>query len=152
MAKNYFGSGHMVQVGLVVRDIDKSAKAYAELFGVEVPEVIITGTEEEAHTKYKGESTQARAKLAFFNMGSLDLELIEPIGGPSTWRDFLEEKGEGVHHIAFNIQGTDVVTEGLAEKGIPVVQQGDYTGGRYTYVSGEEQLGLVVELLENFGK
>ena len=150
MSKSYFGSGHMVQVGLVVKDIEKSSKAYAELFGMEVPEVMVTDPEEEAHTRYKGEPSPARAKLAFFDMGSLSLELIEPIDGPSTWRDFLEEKGEGVHHIAFNIKDTEGVTKGLGEKGIPVVQQGDYTGGRYTYVSSEKALGVVVELLENF--
>jgi len=149
MGKSRFGSSTMCQVGLVVKDVEKSAKAYAELFGTEVPEIIVTDPEEKAHTRYRGEPTQARARLAFFDMGSLSLELIEPVGGPSTWKEFLDEKGEGVHHIAFHIKGTDEVVEGLEEKGIPVVQQGDYTGGRYTYVSSEKALSVIVELLEN---
>ncbi|GFR39044.1 hypothetical protein PRECH8_23400 [Insulibacter thermoxylanivorax] len=54
---------------------------------------------------YNGEVTAARAKLAFFDMGSLQLELIEPDEHPSTWREHLDQHGEGVHHIAFQIQG-----------------------------------------------
>ena len=151
MARNYFGSNVICQVGLVVRDIEASAKKYAALFGVEVPPIITTAPESEAHTRYQGTPTEARAKLAFFKMGDqLSLELIEPIGGPSTWRDFLEQKGEGVHHLALRVKGTDALTAELAAKGIPVVQQGDYTGGRYTYLSSEHELGVAIELLENF--
>lgn len=151
MSKNYFGSSVICQVGLVVRDIEASAKKYATLFGVEVPPIIITAPESEAHTRYQGAPTEARAKLAFFKMGEqMSLELIEPIGGPSTWRDFLEQKGEGVHHLAFRVKDTDELTSELATKGIPVVQQGDYTGGRYTYLSSEHELAVAVELLENF--
>ena len=151
MGKNYFGSNVICQVGLVVRDIEASIKKYAALFGVEAPPIITTAPESEAHTRYQGAPTEARAKLAFFKMGEqLSLELIEPIGGPSTWRDFLEQKGEGVHHLAFRVKGTDALTGELAAVGIPVVQQGDYTGGRYTYLSSEHELAVAVELLENF--
>ena len=149
MSHNYFGSQTMTQVALIVRDIEAKVKIYADLFGVEIPAIIETAPESEAHTRYQGEPTEARAKLAFFDMGSLTLELIEPIGGPSTWADFLDQHGEGVHHIAFNIEGMDEVTAGLAEQGIPTVQRGDYTGGHYAYVDSAAKLGVAVELLES---
>ena len=44
----------------------------------------------------------------------------------------------------------DEVTAELAAKGIPVVQQGGYSGGRYTYLSNEHKLAVAIELLENF--
>lgn len=152
MTDNRVGSRTVVQVGLVVRDIEEKARTYAEMFGVPVPQIITTAPESEAHTRYRGQPTPARARLAFLDMGSLSLELIEPVDGPSTWRDFLEEKGEGVHHIAFRVQDTDGVTRALASAGIPVVQQGDYTGGRYTYVDSQQALGVIVELLQNVGR
>jgi methylmalonyl-CoA epimerase len=148
--KNWFGSRVITQVALVVHDIEEKAKTYAELFGVEVPAIITTAPESEAHTRYRGEPTQARAKLAFFDMGAVKLELIEPIGGPSTWKEALDKNGEGVHHLAFQVKNTDAIAQGLKEKGIPVVQQGEYRGGRYTYLDSEEKLGVLVELLENF--
>jgi 4-hydroxyphenylpyruvate dioxygenase-like putative hemolysin len=83
-------------------------------------------------------------------MGQVTIELIEPVGGPSTWQEFLDKHGEGVHHLAFMVKGTDQVVAVLEGQGIPMVQQGDYTGGRYTYLDGESKLGVVLELLENF--
>jgi catechol 2,3-dioxygenase-like lactoylglutathione lyase family enzyme len=143
------GSNVVCQVGLIVRDIEKSSRAYADLFGVDVPQWFITDPEDKAHTRYCGEPTQAQAKLAFFRVGAVDLELIEPVGGPSTWRDFLDTHGEGVHHIAFQIKGMDEQIAILDRKGMPLLQTGDYTGGRYAYVDGSEQLAVVLELLEN---
>jgi methylmalonyl-CoA/ethylmalonyl-CoA epimerase len=144
------GSNIICQVGLIVRDIERSIAAYSRVFGLPKPEVIVTDGQEIAHTRYRGEPTDARAKLAFFEMGQVTLELIEPIGGPSTWQEFLDERGEGVHHIAFFVKGTDQVVAFLEENGIALVQQGDYTGGRYTYVDSVPNLGVVLELLENF--
>jgi len=152
MTEKGFGTSVITQIGLVVKDIEKTAKAYADVFGMEVPNIIITDTEDSAHTKFNGKPTEARAKLAFFNMGSLSLELIEPIGGPSTWKEFLDTHGEGVHHIAFQVKGMDQVIQYLDGKGIKPVQRGDYTGGRYTYVDGTEKLGIILELLENLSR
>lgn len=144
------GTTIVCQIGLIVRDIEKSAQAYSEVFGLPRPDVIITDTVDVAKTNYRGASTTARAKLAFFDMGQVSLELIEPVGEPSTWQEFLNEKGEGVHHIAFRIKGTEQVVAYLEGKGIDVVQQGYYTGGMYTYVDSTSVLGVVLELLENF--
>ena len=149
MEEKGIGANVICQIGLVVRDIEKTAKVYADVFGMGVPNVIITDTEDKAHTRFRGAPTQARAKLAFLQMGSLSLELIEPIGEPSTWKEFLDEHGEGVHHVAFQIKGMDEVLAYLDGKGIPVVQRGDYTGGRYAYVDGAPSLGVIFELLEN---
>jgi methylmalonyl-CoA/ethylmalonyl-CoA epimerase len=146
------GSSVVCQVGLIVRDIERSIEAYSRVFGLPKPNVIVTDGQESAHTRYRGEPTNARAKLAFFDMGQVSLELIEPIGGPSTWQEFLAEKGEGVHHIAFLVKGTDQVVAFLEAKGIAVIQQGDYTGGRYTYVDSAPALGVILELLENFSE
>jgi methylmalonyl-CoA/ethylmalonyl-CoA epimerase len=144
------GSNVVCQVGLIVRDIERSAEAYSRVFGVPKPEFIVTDEQEIAHTRYRGEPTDARAKLAFFEMGQVTLELIEPIGGPSTWQECLDERGEGVHHIAFFVKDTDQVVASLEQNDIAVIQQGDYTGGRYTYMDSASALGVILELLENF--
>ena len=150
MATKGMGTNTVTQIGLVVRDIDQKIDAMSQVFGMEKPEVIITAEETEAHTRYRGEPSKARAKLAFFNLGQVSLELIEPIGGPSTWKDFLDQKGEGVHHIAFQVKDTQDVVQFLGTHDIEEVQRGDYTGGMYTYVDSSDQLGVILELLENF--
>lgn len=148
---DHLGSNTVVQVGIIVRDIEKKLDHYCAVFGLaERPKVSITGPVEEVHTVYRGESTPARAKLAFIQMGQVSIELIEPVGGPSTWQEFLDKNGEGAHHIAFHIKGTPQVVSFLNQQGIPTAQQGDYTGGMYTYMDSTSQLGVILELLENF--
>ncbi len=151
MTSSGMGTNVICQVALVVRDIEATARAYADVLQVDLPEITETGPREETHTVYRGETTDARAKLAFFHMGPIDLELIEPIGGPSTWADHLENHGEGLHHIAFTIEGMDGVLAYLEGKGMRTIQRGDYEGGRYGYVDAEDSLKLVLELLENTG-
>lgn len=149
------GLGTMVvtQVGIIVHDIEKSIDQYVQVFGLsERPNVIVTGPLEEAQTVLRGESTPARAKLAFINMGQVQIELIEPDGNPSTWQEHLDTHGESVHHIAFQVKGTDQVTAYLNERGVPTVQQGQYTGGMYSYMDSAPKLGVMLELLENFNQ
>jgi catechol 2,3-dioxygenase-like lactoylglutathione lyase family enzyme len=141
----------VTQIGIIVRDIEQMAARYSRLFGLPVPNIIITDEYNKAHTNYMGAPSFARAKLAFFKLGQVSLELIEPIGEPSTWQQHLDAKGETVHHIAFQVQDTPQVVAALAAEGLPVQQQGDYTGGRYTYIDSAAQLGVALELLENFG-
>jgi methylmalonyl-CoA/ethylmalonyl-CoA epimerase len=143
------GNNIVCQVAVVVKDIEKTARDYAEIFGLAVPEVIITDSLDKAHTRYHGKPTEARAKLAFLNLGQLVLELVEPIGGPSTWQEVLDQRGEGVHHLAFMVNGMEHTLAHLDKLGCPTVQRGDYTGGQYAYVDATKKLKLVLELLEN---
>ncbi len=87
---------------------------------------------------------------AFFKVGeNLDIELIEPDQEPSVWRDFLNEKGEGIHHIAFVIKGMKEKIAVLEASGMRLTQTGEYTGGRYAYVEAYDDLKCLIELLEN---
>jgi methylmalonyl-CoA/ethylmalonyl-CoA epimerase len=149
MTEETLGSITVTQVGIIVQDIEVKARAWAEVLGLPVPEIMITDTYERAQTEYKGQPSNARAKLAFFHLGQVDLELIEPVGEPSTWQDQLEEHGDSLHHIAFEIKGMSETVTYLEAKGLPLVQRGEYPGGRYAYVNGSAQLGAILELLEN---
>jgi len=145
------GTDIVTQVGIIVRDIEKMVDNYVRVFNLSTrPNVIITDTVEHAKTNLRGKTTPARAKLAFINMGQVQIELIEPDGQPSVWQEHLDKYGESVHHIAFQVKGTDQVVQFLQGQGIPMDQQGHYTGGMYTYVNSMPVLGVTLELLENF--
>ncbi|MDD3612968.1 MAG: VOC family protein [Caldicoprobacterales bacterium] len=139
----------MVQVGVVVRDIEKTARNFTKIFGVDMPHISLTDTRDKALTEYKGQPTEARAKLAFIDMGGMQLELIEPDDHPSTWKEFLDKHGEGIHHIALNVKGMKETVAYLENNGMPLVQKGEYTGGRYAYIDSSDKLGMIIELLEN---
>ena len=149
MADQPLGTTTVVQIGIIVKDVEAKARAWADVFGLPVPEIRITDTVDVAHTEYRGKPTPARAKLAFFHLGQVDVELIEPVDQPSTWKDQLDEHGESLHHVAFRIKGMKEKLAYLNSKGVSLIQRGDYTGGRYAYVDAVAQLGLILELLEN---
>lgn len=149
MDKGVLGNNVITQIGLLVHDIEKTSQAYADFFGVDKPQWFWTDTVDVAQTEYRGSSSPARAKLAFFNMGSLHLELIEPDHEPSTWRESLDQNGEGVHHIAFGIKGMKEKVAAMEARGMPLLQKGEYTGGRYAYLDTFKDLKVLLELLEN---
>ncbi|QHW30788.1 VOC family protein [Paenibacillus rhizovicinus] len=143
------GNNFVTQIGILVHDIEAVSRRYADFFGIEQPNIIVTGPMEIAQTENRGEPTPARAKLAFFNMGSLQLELIEPDEHPSAWREYLDEHGEGPHHIAFVIEGMKEKVSLLEGKGMQLLMKGEYTGGRFAYVDTFNELKVMIELLEN---
>jgi methylmalonyl-CoA/ethylmalonyl-CoA epimerase len=143
------GTNFITQIGILVNDIEATSQAYADFFEVEKPKWFWTGPVEEAETEFRGASSTARSKLAFFDMGSLQLELIEPDQNPSTWREHLDQHGEGPHHIAFVIDGMKQIVQSMEKVGMPLIQKGEYTGGRYAYMDSFKQLKVMIELLEN---
>jgi len=142
------GSTALAQVAIVVRDIEAAARKWADVLGMPTPEVIITRPGLEVAQTYKGVRSSAQAKLAFFNLGQVQLELIEPMGGDSTWQEALDRNGEGLHHLAFWVDGMQKSVDFLRGRGIPMVQRGDMGEGQYAYFDAEEELGVTLELLE----
>jgi len=149
MSSNPLGNNKVMQVGMVVENIEEAVLAWSRLLGVEPPPITTTDPFDVSNAHYQGKPTPAQAKLAFFDLGQVTLELIQPIGEPSTWNDQLSAHGSSLHHIAFEIKGMKAHLRGLAEQGLGLIQQGEYSGGRYAYVDGQKQFGTVIELLEN---
>jgi catechol 2,3-dioxygenase-like lactoylglutathione lyase family enzyme len=146
------GTDVVCQVGIIVNDIEATSQRVSDILGLPKPPTLQTPGYDIVKTTYKGEPSEATAKLAFFNTGQVQIELIEPDEKPSVWRDYLEAKGEGAQHIAFRINDTKRVTDYLAQHGIEISQQGFYAdgSGMYTYMDSDALLGTTIELLENF--
>jgi methylmalonyl-CoA/ethylmalonyl-CoA epimerase len=149
MSQNGLGTLKITQIGIIVADIEAASKQWAELFGLPVPAIIITDSADIAQTEYRGAPTSARAKLAFFRFDNIDVELIEPLGKPSTWQEQLDQHGQSLHHIAFVIKGMEEQCLYLGSHDIALVQRGEYKGGRYAYMDALGPLGAILELLEN---
>ena len=143
----------MMQVGIIVSDIEKSAEAWTNFLGnEEIPEIIEATGDDKNPTEFKGKPSDAKARLAFFRLDNITIELIEPLGGESTWQEFLDTKGEGIHHIAFNVEGMESYIKNFGENGIPMIQHGGWETGEYGYFDGSNGLALIIELLENYNQ
>ncbi|OGO64882.1 MAG: lactoylglutathione lyase [Chloroflexi bacterium RBG_19FT_COMBO_55_16] len=149
MSVTPLGTHTVTQIGIIVCNLEETVQAWSRLLGEPAPEIIVTESVGLTHAEYQGRPTPALAKLAFFQLGQVTLELIEPMGEPSTWQDQLVRHGQCLHHIAFEVKGMVERLEMLAQQGLPVLQRGDYRGGRYAYVDGQQTHGTIVELLEN---
>jgi catechol 2,3-dioxygenase-like lactoylglutathione lyase family enzyme len=150
MKKNILGTSEVTQIGILVRDIETSARLYADLLGVPVPPIRTTDPQEKSKARYRGKPGRGRARLAFFKVGpNVEIELIQPDAEPSTWREDLDRRGEGVHHIAFQVKGMKEKIAALEAEGMPLLQNGEYTGGRYAYIDSSRDLKVTIELLEN---
>ena len=136
------------QVAFVTSDIDRTSDWCCRFFDLPPPRIVQTAERSAAQTEYLGEPSDARARLAFFEFGNVTLELIEPNDKPSCWREFLDRNGPGFHHFAFKIRGMKEKVAAFGRDGFPLLQRGEFEGGRYAYIDTEPQLGALIELLE----
>ena len=145
------GLKKVVQVALVVRDIEASAKLWAEMLGMPVPEISTTRPGHEVKEIYRGKPSEGQVKLTFFNLGQVVIELLQPISEGTSWKEYLDEKGEGVQHLGFQVEDLDKTSAALEKAGYPVLHKGRYDADNGTYVYHEtlDDLGVVIELLHS---
>ncbi len=155
--KSILNNARFAQVGFVVNNIEETSRKFALLFDCPIPPANICGEYEVMQTRVFGEpAPKANCRLAFFDLTpGVQLELIEPNQEPSVWRDSLNKYGEGIHHIAFQIEtGTsEKVIEDLIREFDAVVEQRGIYGdgsGQYIYLSLQKELKCRIELLESF--
>jgi len=145
------GMKKVVQIAIVVRDIEASSRKWAELLGMPVPEIRTTRPGHEVKEIYRGKPSEGQVKLTFFDLGQVVLELLEPVSEDTSWKEFLDTKGEGVQHIGFNVVDHVKTSQELEKAGYPVFHQGRYDSddGTYIYHDTQDALGVVVELLHS---
>ena len=147
-------SNVLTQVGFIVKDIEVSKRKFAAFFGIEPPNHFDGGAFDVTGTTVNGEpAPYANCWMAFFNAGpNVQIELIQPNGIKSTWQDYLDKHGEGIHHIAFNVKDMDQKIEACEAMGMSCVQRGKYgnAAGEYAYMDASGDLKCILELLENY--
>jgi hypothetical protein len=149
------GTGRVIQVALVVKNLEEVAAKFARLLGQAPPQVVASGDPEITAVVYKGVAAPgAGCRMAFLNIGpGLQLELIEPNGEASAWQDYLDRHGEGVHHLAFAVEDTSLRLKAAADEfGWQTIQRGKYgdESGEYAYLDSFNDLKVYIETLETF--
>ncbi len=107
----------LVQVGVVVRDMDKSIERLSGFgIGPFEPRKIPPGARE----WFGDKPLNATFRITGAMVGGIDLELIQPVDGESPHREFLEKNGEGIQHLAFAVDDVDREVKALTDKGARV--------------------------------
>ena len=137
-----------MQVALVVRDIEATMRTYVHEYGIGPWAIYEFNPETVTDMTKDGEPAEFAFRLALAMVGSTQFELIQPLDDRSMYSEFLAEKGEGLHHIALGVPNYDDALVTVRTKGRRVLQSGHYNGARFAYVSTDEDLGFITELLD----
>jgi len=135
----------MSQIGLVVKDMDKTIEYYEKVLGMG-PFVRPDITYKEK--RYYGKTVNSEWIMGFCSLGSVELEMIQPITGPTIYHDFLQEKGEGLHHLGFDVKDIEKKLALCEEIGIKVIQGGQGETSRFEYLDTEAIGGVIFELIQ----
>ena len=137
-----------LHVCFVTDDIEAFTAWMADLFGAARPQIHSSFPPEVAQVSYRGEATDGSFRQAFFSWGGTEVEIIEPGPEPSSWREFLERNGPGIHHLGFTVASLDDTAAELEAAGMPTQQHGSFPEGRYLYADSSARMGTMIELLE----
>lgn len=138
-----------VQVGIVVRDLERSTGLLSKIFGIGPFHFIEWPNRPESRYFFRGNRERIKIRQAFVQVGALELELIQPLEGENNaYKQFLDERGEGIHHILFETQDMDGTVRLVKEQGVEVLQNGDgiRPGTRWALLDTQALVGFLVEL------
>lgn len=144
--KGIINKDQFIQVALVVDDIQKAAKAWSRLLGIEQPEIWMNHMRSNPGYPYlyRGQDVPCDVQMCVINMGSWALELHQIDNTPSTFREFQDKHAFGVHHLGFEVgDDRDKVIQFLKDMGYDVDRTlGVYPGSSWTIVDAEDELGV----------
>jgi methylmalonyl-CoA epimerase len=124
-------------IGVAVKDLDQAMKLYKDVFGIE-PSLVY-------------ESSYTKAKIAFFPIGDMRVELIQPVSPESTMGKFLEKRGEGIHHIAYKVRDVDALLSHVEAKGVQLIDKKSRKvreNERVGFLNPKSTNGVLIELIQ----
>lgn len=149
----------LLQIGVVTRDMDRFIENFRRLLGLEPKRDIVSPNEamNQKDRQYYGEAGDFYARLVFYEFGNIQLEIIQPLSGKNIWQDFLDEKGEGIHHIRFTVDDMSKLESHFAEHGVAKMQNGfsvsnDPPNMQWAYFDTTRDLGFIIEAMNGFTK
>ena len=94
---------------------------------------------------------EQKVATAFFPVGESEVELLEPTAADSPVAKFLEKKGEGIHHVAFQVENIEAALIELKEKGVRLIDETPRYGAggaKIAFIHPAATRGILVELCE----
>jgi len=139
--------GEICQVGIVVKDLQKATDNYWSTLGIGPWMTLRLEPPLLSDVTMRGKPVEASMVAAIAQSGSIQLELIQPLEGPSTWKEFLEQRGEGLHHVQSAVQDTNAALVALRELGVGVLMSGRIGDNAFYYMDTERLLGTIYEFV-----
>lgn len=129
--------GKIEHVALAVADLDAAVAHYSSVWGLQL-----------SHREVVEDQGVEEAMLP---LGDSYLQLLGPTGPDTTVGRFVERRGEGLHHIAYEVEDLEGVLESLKQKGVSLIDEVPRRGGRghmVAFVHPKGNHGVLVELIQ----
>jgi hypothetical protein len=141
-----------LQVAFIVRDLDAAMRTCVEQYGIG-PWKIFQFNEGDAEDTVKDDEPATYAmRIAIADVGRLSWELIEPLDDKSHYAEFLAQKGEGIHHLQMAVSNYDDAVGELRGRGHRVLVGGKFGGADLVYLSTQDELGVITEIVDWEGR
>ena len=139
------------QVAYVVRDLDAAVKLWADQIGVGPWSVYTLQSPNLKNCYFRGESVDFGLRHALAWSGNLQFELVEPLHGPSIFKEQLETTGEGLNHVGVVVQDHAAAVADFIARGFTPLQSAGGFGvagdGLFAYFQPPDSTGIIVELI-----
>ena len=132
---------HIEHLGIAVNSLEEAIPFYEKLLGTPCYNI--------------EEVPEQKVKTAFFKIGLTKIELLESTDPEGPIGKFLENKGPGVHHVAFNVEGLQTTLEEAEANGIRLIDKTPRKGAEglnIAFLHPKSTLGVLMELCENPNK
>lgn len=130
-------------IAIAVHSLEEALKVYRDLLGLE-----LKGVEQ---------VPEQGVRIAFLPVGESRIELLEPLSAESPVAKFLEKRGEGIHHICFEVEDLEKTLQDLANKGVKLIDEQPRIGAhgrKMAFIHPKSLHGVLLELYqkeENLG-
>ncbi len=124
-------------IAIAVNNLEEAAKFYQNGLGLNLSGVEVV--------------TAQKTKVGFFKIGESNIELVQPSEPDSPLVKFLETKGQGIHHICFEVDDVEAEIKTLLEKGATMVDQKPRPGAhgsKVAFIHPKSSSGVLIELCE----
>ena len=141
----YIAAGHH-QIAFVVKDLAAAERFFTEKLGV--PRFFRLEDVKVYEAFYRGGPGDFHIDIALGYAGDSQIELIQHLSGRSIYKEFLDKRGEGLHHLGFIVPDHEKVIADFTANGFPVIQSGrigNNPGVRFAYFDTEAAIGALME-------
>jgi methylmalonyl-CoA/ethylmalonyl-CoA epimerase len=142
----------VAQIAFVVEDLEQTVEAYHRTFGIGGWHFYTYGTGLCRQMSYRGQPCEYTMRVALSYFGSMRIELIEPVSGPTVYADFVERHGYGVQHLGVLVEDMETALAQARAAGFQMIMDGSGFGpdgdGHYAYLDTEEVYGVTIELIQ----
>lgn len=124
-------------IGIAVKDIESSNQLFKDIFN---------------QPHYKMEAVESEGvKTSFFQVGESKVELLEATNPDSAIAKFIEKRGEGIHHLAFEVEDIDSELKRLSDLGYRLIHEQPKDGAdnkRIAFLHPKSSNGVLIELCQ----